>query len=68
MNHGNPEANGRGAFGAAPSVLTRRSDVGAGVAIDLHADGDFDHAGRIPGHWFLLVDRNGKTLWAMPNA
>jgi hypothetical protein len=39
-----------------------KSDIGAGVAIDFHTDGDFDHAGCIPGHQFLLVDGNMKTL------
>jgi len=30
------------------------SDIGAGVAVDLHADGDFDHARGLPGHMRLL--------------
>jgi len=60
LKHGNPKEKRTGLL--APPAITRRSDIGAGVAIDFHADGDFDHAGRIPGHWFLLVDRNEKTL------
>jgi len=62
MEHGNPEEEQAKLLGAAPPAVTRRSDIGAGVAIDFHADGDFDHARGVPGHWFLLVDRNGKTL------
>jgi hypothetical protein len=44
-----------------PAIPDCASDVGAGVAVDLHADGDFDHAWGFPGHRRLLVATRMKV-------
>jgi hypothetical protein len=44
-----------------PAIPVCASDVGAGVAVDLHADGDFDHAWGFPGHRRLLVATRMKV-------
>jgi hypothetical protein len=38
-----------------PAIPDRALDFGAGVAVDFHADGDFDHARGFPGHVRLLI-------------
>jgi hypothetical protein len=51
-------AGSSGTASMTPAIPDCASDIGAGVAVDLHADGDFDHARGLPGHMRLLVVEN----------